>query len=208
MSKFHVNPETGNAGACSATAGRCPFGGEAEHYSTAEDARKAYEKVMSGATWLPAQGPIATWRRVQTEREALQAKVAAAEQALSPTGAGRPGEHSAAALDSYRLAAAYRMEARAFVTAYPEEEGGVEEARLHYEAAQATTAAALQHIHGVSKELKAAQGPERNRVQVRWDLLQEEYYAYEEEQETAHREYFNRKWRAEDEAAKAERGAR
>lgn len=42
MAKFHINKE-GNAGRCSATAGKCPFGGAEEHYKTIEDARRAVE---------------------------------------------------------------------------------------------------------------------------------------------------------------------
>ena len=55
MAKFHIN-EAGNPGICSAQEGGCPFGGELEHYSTAEDARHAYEKVMSlGGEWNGAK---------------------------------------------------------------------------------------------------------------------------------------------------------
>src|SRR5579875_3653762 len=43
MARYHINSN--------GEAGGCPFGGENEHYSTPEDARKAYEKVMSGETW-------------------------------------------------------------------------------------------------------------------------------------------------------------
>jgi hypothetical protein len=42
VAKFHVNPKTGNTGACKAK-NNCPFGGESEHYSTQEEARAAYE---------------------------------------------------------------------------------------------------------------------------------------------------------------------
>lgn len=42
--KFHVNPETGNPGPCSAKEGNCPFGSEEEHHSTREEAQSAYEK--------------------------------------------------------------------------------------------------------------------------------------------------------------------
>jgi len=41
--RYHVNPETGDAGKCSATKGNCPFGGESEHYTSAKAARAAYE---------------------------------------------------------------------------------------------------------------------------------------------------------------------
>lgn len=48
MSRFHTNPNTGNSGPCSATKGGCPFGEDADHYSTVEDARAAYEAKMAG----------------------------------------------------------------------------------------------------------------------------------------------------------------
>lgn len=61
MSKFHVNGE-GNPGKCTAQAGNCPFGGEADHHSTAEAARAAFEAsqvaVPAAQTKIPAQlGP-------------------------------------------------------------------------------------------------------------------------------------------------------
>ena len=59
---FHINPETGNSGKCSAQAGNCPFGGEDIHFSTAEDARKAYESSMEGNTW-PTQAQIKVKRQ-------------------------------------------------------------------------------------------------------------------------------------------------
>lgn len=42
MSKYHVNPTTGNAGPCSAET-RCPFGSVDEHFPSAQEARSAYE---------------------------------------------------------------------------------------------------------------------------------------------------------------------
>lgn len=46
MSKFHLN-DKGEAGQCRATQGGCPFGGEAQHYSSTEKARTAYEASMA-----------------------------------------------------------------------------------------------------------------------------------------------------------------
>ncbi len=43
MSKYHVNPKTGNPGACKAQA-NCPFGAEEDHFETRESARKSYEQ--------------------------------------------------------------------------------------------------------------------------------------------------------------------
>lgn len=46
--KFHVNPETGNPGICTATNGKCPYkdenGNEVQHYDNPNDARISYEK--------------------------------------------------------------------------------------------------------------------------------------------------------------------
>jgi hypothetical protein len=44
MARFHINPATGETGACKATI-KCPFGDmEHDHYDSAESARSAYEK--------------------------------------------------------------------------------------------------------------------------------------------------------------------
>lgn len=48
MAKFHING-AGEAGACRAEKGGCPFGGDENHYSSAEAARTAYEEKMSGS---------------------------------------------------------------------------------------------------------------------------------------------------------------
>ncbi len=45
MSRFHVNPETGNTGECRAVY-ECPFG-EENHYDSLDQAREAYENAMS-----------------------------------------------------------------------------------------------------------------------------------------------------------------
>lgn len=45
---FHINPETGRAGKCSAGQGNCPFGGSESHFTSAEGARQAFEKTMAG----------------------------------------------------------------------------------------------------------------------------------------------------------------
>ena len=50
MDKYHINPN-GEAGKCTARAGACPFGDDSQHFSTADDARKAYELVMKGTGW-------------------------------------------------------------------------------------------------------------------------------------------------------------
>lgn len=46
MTKFHVNAN-GEAGACRAEKGGCPFGGEKEHFTSPEAARESYETKMN-----------------------------------------------------------------------------------------------------------------------------------------------------------------
>lgn len=51
MSRFHVNPETGEAGQCKAQKGGCPFGTEGDHHDSIGEARQAYEaKMGNGVT--------------------------------------------------------------------------------------------------------------------------------------------------------------
>lgn len=44
---FHINPKTGNPGNCLASAGKCPFGTDEEHFTSREAARASYEGKMS-----------------------------------------------------------------------------------------------------------------------------------------------------------------
>ena len=48
MKKYHINAK-GEAGACSAKKGGCPFGGEDEHFTTPEAARASYESKQEAA---------------------------------------------------------------------------------------------------------------------------------------------------------------
>lgn len=47
MARFHVNPETGEAGKCSAVADKCPFGTVDEHFPSLEVATKASEALLA-----------------------------------------------------------------------------------------------------------------------------------------------------------------
>lgn len=47
MTVYHINPDTGNPGACKAKPGQCPFGAEDQHFSSKEAARTAYEADAS-----------------------------------------------------------------------------------------------------------------------------------------------------------------
>lgn len=52
MERYHINPETGNPGICRAEV-RCRYGGAAEHYTSKEEARAAFEKFHSfNENWL------------------------------------------------------------------------------------------------------------------------------------------------------------
>jgi hypothetical protein len=51
---YHVNTTTGNAGPCSATSGKCPFGGPNVHYASPEAARTAFEGSQAAALLPPA----------------------------------------------------------------------------------------------------------------------------------------------------------
>lgn len=53
---FHVN-DNGEPGRCRAFQGNCPFGDEKHHYSSAEDAREAFERANAGNTFTPTFGP-------------------------------------------------------------------------------------------------------------------------------------------------------
>jgi hypothetical protein len=44
MDKYHINPETGNPGLCSAKI-KCPFGGDDVHYFSKEAAQQAFEEA-------------------------------------------------------------------------------------------------------------------------------------------------------------------
>lgn len=47
MAKFHINPNTGHPGKCTAEEGNCPFGEDAPHFASASDARKSFESSMA-----------------------------------------------------------------------------------------------------------------------------------------------------------------
>lgn len=51
MNKYHISPTTGRPNICRATVRACPIGGQDEHYSSADEARNAYETKMSDQTF-------------------------------------------------------------------------------------------------------------------------------------------------------------
>ena len=52
MARYHINSK-GEAGKCSATQGKCPFGGDANHYDSPEKAQQAFELSMASSTVAP-----------------------------------------------------------------------------------------------------------------------------------------------------------
>lgn len=54
MAKFHIS-EAGNPAPCKATVNACPRGGEADHYSSPQAARQAYEAAQAAEMFAPAQ---------------------------------------------------------------------------------------------------------------------------------------------------------
>lgn len=50
MTKFHINPDSGKAGTCTASVKPCKYGESTPHYTSAADAQTAYEGAMSANT--------------------------------------------------------------------------------------------------------------------------------------------------------------
>jgi hypothetical protein len=46
--RFHINPETGEVGACKAWLRPCPFEKHSEHFTTEDEAHSAVEKAYRG----------------------------------------------------------------------------------------------------------------------------------------------------------------
>jgi hypothetical protein len=53
MVKFHINPETGKPGMCTASERPCLYGEDTPHFKSAVEARTTYEQVMSDVA-IPA----------------------------------------------------------------------------------------------------------------------------------------------------------
>lgn len=82
MAKFHINPETGNPGTCRAAEGKCPFGADAPHFASKEEARRNFEQrqggsFVSGTSGLPdyAQRVLNNPPEVPLEQGATSAKI-------------------------------------------------------------------------------------------------------------------------------------
>ena len=78
MAKFHINGK-GEPGACQAQEGNCPFGGDDDHYTSKDGARKSFESKNSKATFSdPSEVQKKTWSAA-----ALNANIEAHRQSLS-----------------------------------------------------------------------------------------------------------------------------
>ena len=59
MAKFHINMKTGEPGKCNATKGGCPFGTDAEHFTSIEAARSNNEKLLQDSNgWAATKKEI------------------------------------------------------------------------------------------------------------------------------------------------------
>lgn len=74
MAKFHINPDSGNPGSCSAQAGNCPFGSDDEHYTSEDAARAAYERQMDSESFS-----------VVRDRDRVRAMKAIAQELIDTT---------------------------------------------------------------------------------------------------------------------------
>lgn len=54
MTKYHINPRTGNPGVCRASIQQCPLGGDSSHFKTKEEARADYEETQKLAAIIPS----------------------------------------------------------------------------------------------------------------------------------------------------------
>lgn len=77
MAKFHINTKTGEPGKCSATNGKCPFGGADEHFTSLAAARVASEAQLSEANGWEASKKEA--EKLSPAVEALMADIAQLE---------------------------------------------------------------------------------------------------------------------------------
>jgi hypothetical protein len=71
MAQFHVNSK-GEAGKCAATQGKCPFGGEDEHYTSLEAARDSFEGSMSEQQFTKFAAPDAHIKEAERMLKALE----------------------------------------------------------------------------------------------------------------------------------------
>lgn len=76
MGKFHVN-KAGKTGACSATKGGCPFGGESDHYSTEAEARQSFEDSQGSQITTVSKTGITKAPSLKTLRESETAAIKA-----------------------------------------------------------------------------------------------------------------------------------
>lgn len=73
--KFHINPETGKAGTCTASTRPCKYGESTPHYTSAADAQSAYEKTMSDNTLSTLSRSGGTTTVASARIEAIQSTV-------------------------------------------------------------------------------------------------------------------------------------
>lgn len=85
---YHINPETGDPGKCSAGQGHCPFGNDDTHYTSAESAREAFEIKSE----IEKEKALTAWKRkVSPVKEPTASTVnAVSSHGFAFSGHGRP----------------------------------------------------------------------------------------------------------------------
>jgi len=80
MEKYHINPFTRDVSLCRSTQGKCPFGGEQNHFSSAEDAYMEVERQLSEefkSQSLSKAKMVPTFEEWQAEKNGTAPKAAA-----------------------------------------------------------------------------------------------------------------------------------
>lgn len=162
MAQYHINPANGEAGACRAQKGNCPFSAGSEHYDSLADARRGYEAIMSGQTptplsWLLSargerlSGPensAALARELHEEYEQLKTKIT---------------EEQASQLHNYSMFGFERVNPllRGMplqITAFDSEEEALERTREQVKAIDAVFSSATEKQRTVYRYVKAPEG--------------------------------------------------
>lgn len=105
---FHINPETGNPGQCTAGPGNCPFGRDDEHFTSPEAARTAFEARMADKPEAIKEQKIAVAR---TRHNSAKTSLDKADRAMNDTaiwegssGATVEGKKRIAAVERHKRA--------------------------------------------------------------------------------------------------------
>lgn len=74
--RYHINPNTGESGKCSAKSGNCPFAGEDQHFTSPEAARSAFEANNSAKTFSMSRKDMNASAKATDDHEAIAGIIA------------------------------------------------------------------------------------------------------------------------------------